>query len=391
VKTSISRTGEGGPDESGETQESEQLRAVGFAFLDLESESVSLADSIRASQGTPAEEVAAALDQATKENPVLKALSPIDSVPIGQGEEAICFDLPSVRRLLKDSVFANMLNERLQESTQLRAALLRDIPDDAPAYATLDDAVDRQVECILQNLPESMVVKVVRPDGGSWDSSWGNREFDAPIYYMCQLDEIDYYVVVQEKVLISSNTAEMKAALPKGFELYDAIGRQQEEGEHASGTGQFGYNQHGRPMLIDYGAVGPTGGAGNSTLMTSYRTGDEFDDYDEVSAGEESSSGLYEFSDIESSIIERQQRALSGEGEFWAIDSHRVILQGLIEEAQGACKLPEEDSIEQLVLLRALELSDSACFDEYQEEARSEIEQVVFHAIAERILLRNSD
>lgn len=245
-----------------------------------------------------------------------EALS-IENDSFARGNEAI------VGKLSKDACQSKVVQEKiinwLIDHPEHIKALTKDWPNQNERELLLEAQGDELRVGLQRFLPESMMVKFVKPDSGGWDSEWGLRAVDANCLFQVELENGYFYF--QEKLRMCFE----RPFLSDGYEYIDGALNQ-----------QCGYNRFGYLRLADYGAVGVIGTADD--VLNAPETAKNFDD-----------ATIYDDRDGENVGI-NQSFALNLEGQFDDKIKH-VIAEDLLNLWNGD-SVTEEDREHVVAIVR---------------------------------------
>jgi hypothetical protein len=352
----------------------------------------SLSESLARADLSEYSEVVEALKALEKEERgeqgLLSAIRPYAGKVVGRGQEAICFQLAPTSSLIRNQGFRDEVSEFVRNRDNVRGKILSDITNNEEDVDTRTLSVDEQVELVLESIPEKLVVKVVRPDGGSWDSSWGVREFDTPMYIWREITD-GYFLVVQEELATESSMAALESQLGFEFEIVDPVGTLQDE-ETSLGTGQCGYNRFGKIALFDYSAIAGAGGY-TDTLLRVATTGEAYlPDLENIytlsaleqTRKEHSSRGLR---DNDANTLNLQSTALSKDAGFWRDPLNRAVLKGILGESIDN-RVPDQESLASIASFVALDLYADRPYNDVIEDITNRVDAVIEQALKDKLL-----
>jgi hypothetical protein len=348
----------------------------------------SLSHAVRRNFSEEFSELAELLKAAERESGrggLFGALHPIGGEVTGRGEESICFCLPPTELLLLNPELEFTLIDELYSKPNLREIILAEYPDDYPRLPSSGSSAIQQIDFIIENLPADMVVKLTAPEGGAWNSDWGYRPHDTPMYLWKELGD-DFYIVVQE-LLSPVNTMEpLKEILLPQYQVVDPVGTVQ-RGKSSLGTGQSGYNRFQQVRCFDYSAVGLIG-EDTSKLLRSSRVDSDgvFDRLTfEDRRQQETEQLAHAIFDRSGNRMARQLAALEGIGLFWDSGRNAKLLDIVLDESIDD-RVPDSESLESLAVLVAIDESEDSPLEKKIERARDELQAVVAQAIQDRLL-----
>lgn len=248
-----------------------------------------------------------------------KALQ-FDSDYFFQGNESLVFKLNEVGSM---SLIQEYCASWLTDSAERIKALLKDWPEQSEAENLLHLSSDEQKKIIREFLPDTMILKFVKPDSGTWSSDWGLRPQDAACFFQTELSG-GWYLYFQEELEMTT----ARPFLEDGFEFIDG-----------APNAQCGCNHSGHIRIADYGAVGQVG-SGDDVLADPKETSTKFDEF--CFRHEQKSGNEHELHEVDNLDLE----------DAFPDPLERRIAESLINEMSGN-SIPE-DAIEQEIACHSI-------------------------------------